>query len=132
MKKAFRVKAIQRIAGIIAIVATAGFLLAASGDGGSANVVGTWTGTWTEKVSGLNMTTSLTYVFKSDGSFTATTNTMGIPMSASGTYTVSGNTVRVTNSSSGETGTATVSGNTMTVDVKRYDSTIDTVKLTKK
>jgi hypothetical protein len=101
--------------------------------GSNANVVGTWKGTYTEKESGLNMTVNLTWVFKADGTWSGSTETMGITMDAVGTYTVSGNTVRVTNTTHGATDTATISGNTMTASVRSGTNgpIIDTITLRK-
>jgi hypothetical protein len=138
--------------GIISMALVIGFSFAACDDGGgggpggpgnggggsNANVVGTWKGTYTEKISGLNMQTNMTYVFSTNGTFSCTTETAFIGISipnetVDGTYYVSGNTVYVTNGSSGVTDTATVSGNTMTISVRSgiNGPVIDTVTLRK-
>ena len=112
MKNFFKLKAMLRIAGIIAFVAVIGFGMVAcdngddnggSGGGGNSPFIGTWTGTGITLVC-----TETTWVFTDveTGTF-------------SGTYTYSGNVASFFVASVG-VGSATVSGNTMNGNVQGY------------
>jgi len=142
-------KNVFKLIGIVALVAAIGVSFAAcddgnggstggtptggGGGGSSANVVGTWKGTYTEKISGLDLPTEMTWVFGADRTWSGSTVTFGMTITAVGTYTVSGNTVTITNTTHGATDTATVSGNTMTAPVRNGTGgpQIDTVTLRK-
>jgi len=66
MKRTFRVKAIRRIAVIIAIIAVIGFSMAAcSDDGGSDPLVGTWYAT--QSAANSRTSSAVVYEFKSNG-----------------------------------------------------------------
>ena len=128
-------KNLYKLAGIIALVAIIGFSFAAcdSGGGGSssktpstqstpttpttpggssANVVGTWKGTYADG----GITVTITIVLNANGTWDNSNEMSGTTYTNSGTYTVQGNTVSAT-STGGYLQTWTVSGNTMSVPI---------------
>ena len=93
MKNTFRLKAIQRIAGIIALAAIIGFSFTAcgDGDGGGGGGSDAFTGTWVGTSSGM----TLKFV-AANGSFKQYMVTSSDIEVVRGTYTVSVNTVSAT------------------------------------
>jgi hypothetical protein len=86
------------------------------------SAVGTWKGTGS--LDGVSLTTTtMSYVFKADGTFTVTLETRAFGIRAttdtySGTWTQSGNTVTIRNTTTEVTDSATIDGNTMSVPIR--------------
>jgi hypothetical protein len=131
-----RLKAIYRIAGIIAFAALIGFSMIAcdndttsgqagynpgGGGGGNVNVVGTWRGSFTYG----NTTYNRTMVFNTNMTCTGYTDTA----SGTGTYSVAANTVYIT-WSNGDSNTLTITGNnTMTLAMTYNGAYVGTMTL---
>ena len=116
MKNTFKLKAIQRIAGIIALLAVIGFSMAACGGDGNAEVKlagTTWKG---EQKNDDGTTFIITLTFTtSEFQLVQALPSMGFEQTMKGTYTFDGNSGTLTLTSNGQSVPFEVKGSKLTI-----------------